>query len=64
MLKAYGLTELSFGPEYILPKPNDKRLLYTVAPAVARAAAESGVAKNPIEDWDKYHQFLEKVMKR
>lgn len=64
VLKAYGLTELSFGPEYILPKPNDKRLLYTVAPAVARAAAESGVAKNPIEDWDKYHQFLEKVMKR
>ena len=64
VLKAYGLSELSFGSEYILPKPNDKRLLYTVAPAVARAAAESGVAKNPIEDWDKYHQFLEKVMKR
>lgn len=64
VLKAYGLKELKFGKDYILPKPNDRRLLYTVAPAVARAAAESGVARRIISDWNKYHEFLENVMNR
>lgn len=64
VLKAYGLKELKFGKDYILPKPNDSRLLYTVAPAVARAAAESGVARRIISDWNKYHEFLENVMNR
>lgn len=63
VLKAYGLNTLSFGKDYILPKPNDKRLLFGVAPAVARAAMESGVARKPVEDWDKYHEFLEEKMK-
>lgn len=64
VLKAYGLKQLKFGKDYILPKPNDRRLLYTVAPAVARAAAESGVARRIISDWNKYHEFLENVMNR
>ncbi|MFN3850690.1 MAG: NADP-dependent malic enzyme [Spirosomataceae bacterium] len=51
---AYNLTNLTFGRDYIIPKPVDPRLLTTVAPAVARAAMESGVAKNPITDWDAY----------
>lgn len=62
VLKAYGLKELSFGKDYILPKPHDKRLLFTVAPAVARAAMDSGVARNPITDWDAYRKFLENVL--
>ena len=62
VLDAYGVKELSFGPDYILPKPVDKRLLFTVSPAVAKAAEESGVARNPIKDWDKYRQFLESVL--
>lgn len=64
VLKIYKLQELSFGPDYILPKPFDPRLLYTVAPAVARAAAESGVAMNPIEDWDAYDRRLHLLMAR
>ncbi len=51
---AYNEKTISFGPDYIIPKPVDPRLLSTVAPAVARAAMESGVAKNPITDWDAY----------
>ena len=43
---------ISFGPDYIIPKPLDPRLLSTVAPAVAKAAMESGVAKYPITDWE------------
>ena len=62
VLDAYGVKELSFGPDYILPKPVDKRLLFTVSPAVAKAADESGVARNPIKDWNKYQQFLESVL--
>lgn len=62
VLDAYGVKELSFGPDYILPKPVDKRLLFTVSPAVAKAAEESGVARNPIKDWNKYQQFLESVL--
>ncbi len=52
--KAYNVTNLVFGKEYIIPKPLDPRLLITVAPAVARAAMESGVARKPISDWDQY----------
>ncbi|QDF98613.1 NADP-dependent malic enzyme [Azoarcus sp. DD4] len=51
---AYGGAELSFGPEYIIPKPFDPRLIVKIAPAVARAAMESGVASRPIEDFDAY----------
>ncbi|ANQ86369.1 malic enzyme [Azoarcus olearius] len=51
---AYGGAELSFGPEYIIPKPFDPRLIVKVAPAVAKAAMESGVATRPIEDFEAY----------
>ncbi|PTD96831.1 NADP-dependent malic enzyme [Pseudothauera lacus] len=51
---AYGGAELSFGPEYIIPKPFDPRLIVKIAPAVARAAMDSGVATKPIEDFDAY----------
>ena len=55
---AYGSKNLSFGPEYIIPKPIDLRLIYTVAPAVAKAAIESGVAQRKINDWEGYRQEL------
>ena len=55
---AYGEKSLTFNPQYIIPKPLDPRLLTAVAPAVAKAAMESGVARYPITDWDKYHQEL------
>lgn len=55
---AYGKTRLTFGKEYIIPKPFDPRLITTVPPAVAKAAMESGVAKMPIEDWEKYKEEL------
>jgi len=55
---AYGETKLNFGREYIIPKPFDPRLISVVAPAVARAAMESGVALQPITDWDKYEEEL------
>ncbi|MDB5201744.1 MAG: malic protein NAD-binding protein [Ferruginibacter sp.] len=51
---AYNEKNISFGPDYIIPKPVDPRLLATVAPAVARAAIDSGVARIPIKDWDAY----------
>lgn len=51
---AYNERTLVFGPNYIIPKPIDNRLLSTVAPAVAKAAIESGVAKYPITDWETY----------
>jgi len=51
---AYAEKNIVFGADYIIPKPLDPRLLSTVAPAVAKAAIESGVAKNRIEDWDAY----------
>lgn len=56
--EAYGAKNLSFGKEYILPKPLDHRLLTTVAPAVAKAAVDSGVAKNNINDWENYKEEL------
>lgn len=55
---AYGETRLTFGREYIIPKPFDPRLIATVPPAVAKAAMESGVAKGSIEDWEKYEEEL------
>ena len=55
---AYGETKLIFGRDYIIPKPFDPRLISTVAPAVARAAMESGVALHPILDWQKYEEEL------
>ncbi len=57
---AYNEKTISFGPHYIIPKPVDPRLLATVAPAVARAAMESGVAKYPITDWAAYELELNK----
>jgi malate dehydrogenase (oxaloacetate-decarboxylating)(NADP+) len=60
VLRAYGIDKLEFGREYIIPKPLDPRLISSVAPAVARAAMESGVAKFPIVDWDAYKISLDK----
>jgi len=57
---AYGETNISFGKEYIIPKPLDYRLITTVAPAVAKAAMESGVAQIKIDDWAKYEENLDK----
>ncbi len=55
---AYGETKLGFGKEYIIPKPFDPRLISTIPIAVAKAAIESGVATQPILDWDKYEEEL------
>ena len=55
---AYGQQELSFGPEYLIPKPFDPRLIEKIAPAVALAAMESGVATRPIQDFVAYHEQL------
>ncbi|OOB81631.1 NADP-dependent malic enzyme [Flavobacterium columnare] len=55
---AYGETKLVFGRDYIIPKPFDPRLIAEVAPAVAKAAIESGVAQQPITDWEKYRNEL------
>ena len=55
---AYGETKLNFGRDYIIPKPFDPRLISQVPPAVAKAAIESGVAKYPITDWQKYEDEL------
>ncbi len=56
---AYEGAALSFGPEYLIPKPFDPRLMMKIAPAVARAAAESGVALRPIADFNAYHEKLQ-----
>ncbi len=56
--RAYSSKNLSFGKDYIIPKPIDHRLIYTVAPAVAKAAIDSGVAGTTIKDWDAYIQDL------
>ncbi|MBD5271652.1 MAG: hypothetical protein HDS42_00005 [Bacteroides sp.] len=61
--KIYNEPDLQFGRNYILPKPFDKRLIYTVPPAIAKAAIESGVAQMPITDWDKYVEFLKSIRK-
>jgi malate dehydrogenase (oxaloacetate-decarboxylating)(NADP+) len=62
--RAYGGTAPMFGPEYIIPKPFDPRLILHVAPAVARAAMDSGVAQQPISDWDAYREKLEEFVFR
>ena len=58
----YGITNLSFGPEYLIPKPFDPRLMIKIAPAVAKAAAESGVASRPIADMDAYVDRLQQFV--
>jgi malate dehydrogenase (oxaloacetate-decarboxylating)(NADP+) len=60
VLKAYNLDSLSYGKDYIIPKPLDPRLISCVASCVARAAMESGVARQPISDWDAYKRNLDK----
>jgi malate dehydrogenase (oxaloacetate-decarboxylating)(NADP+) len=62
--RAYGGSAPVFGPDYIIPKPFDPRLILHVAPAVARAAMESGVAQQPITDWDAYRETLEQFVFR
>ncbi|MFM0251179.1 NADP-dependent malic enzyme [Paraburkholderia sediminicola] len=59
---AYGIQDLSFGPAYLIPKPFDPRLIVKVAPAVAKAAMDSGVAERPIEDMDAYEQHLQQFV--
>src|SRR5204863_6183602 len=55
---AYGVETPAFGPDYLIPRPFDPRLILTIAPAVARAAMVSGVATRPIADFDAYRQKL------
>lgn len=59
---AYDAKNMIFGKNYIIPKPLDFRLITSVAPAVAKAAMDSGVAQNPIEDWDAYRHRLDERM--
>ncbi|MGG5809957.1 NADP-dependent malic enzyme [Falsiroseomonas sp. CW058] len=61
---AYGGNAPVFGPDYIIPKPFDPRLILEIAPAVARAAAESGVARRPVADLGKYRHELERFVFR
>ncbi len=56
--RAYGEKVASFGPEYLIPNPFDPRLIVKIAPAVAKAGMDSGVATRPIKDWDAYIQCL------
>lgn len=60
--EAYGMNNIKFGREYILPKALDPRLLLCVAPAVAKAAAQSGIARRPIPDWNIYQTKLRNLM--
>ena len=55
---AYGTSNLTFGRNYIIPKPFDPRLIYEIPPAIAKAAMDSGIAKYPIKDWEKYKEEL------
>jgi malate dehydrogenase (oxaloacetate-decarboxylating)(NADP+) len=64
VLKAYGLRQLRFGPEYLIPKPFDPRVLLWLAPAVAKAAMDTGVARRPIADLEAYRESLERIMGR
>jgi malate dehydrogenase (oxaloacetate-decarboxylating)(NADP+) len=64
VLKAYGGDPIRFGKEYIIPKPLDPRVLRWVAPAVAKAAVETGVARVTITDWEKYADQLEERLGR
>ena len=58
VMAAYNGKEMHFGREYLIPTPFDPRLIYTVSPAVAKAAMDTGVARVPITDWDKYKELL------
>jgi malate dehydrogenase (oxaloacetate-decarboxylating)(NADP+) len=58
--KAYNVDKLVFGKDYIIPKPLDPRLISCIAPAVARAAMDTGVAKYPISDWEAYKKSLDR----
>lgn len=60
VVKAYNVEKMSYSRDYIIPKPLDHRLITTVAPAVAKAAMDSGVAREPITDWDEYRDLLSK----
>ncbi len=62
VLFAYSTKKIEFGPEYIIPKPFDSRVLYRVASAVAKAAMDSGVAQKPIEDFTVYEEHLERLL--
>jgi malate dehydrogenase (oxaloacetate-decarboxylating)(NADP+) len=62
VLKAYGLESLSFGRDYLIPKPFDPRVLLREAPAVAQAAVDSGVARRPLRDMGAYIESLERIM--
>jgi malate dehydrogenase (oxaloacetate-decarboxylating)(NADP+) len=64
VLRAYNVNKMTFGPDYIIPKPFDARVLLWVAPAVAGAAAESGVARKPIADLDAYREHLHTLVER
>ncbi|HEY4584613.1 MAG TPA: phosphate acyltransferase, partial [Acidimicrobiia bacterium] len=59
VLRAYDLERLQFGPEYLIPKPFDSRVLWRVAPAVAKAAMDEGLAGTPIADFDEYRAQLQ-----
>jgi len=61
VLKAYGTEDLKFGPEYIIPKPFDPRILTWVAPAVAKAAVDTGVSRIDAPDWEEYKERLERI---
>jgi malate dehydrogenase (oxaloacetate-decarboxylating)(NADP+) len=60
VLKAYNVEKLTFGKDYIIPKPLDPRLISCVASCVAKAAMDSGVARQPITDWEAYKKILDK----
>jgi malate dehydrogenase (oxaloacetate-decarboxylating)(NADP+) len=64
VLTAYGADSFAFGPDYIIPKPFDPRLIIKLAPAVAKAAMESGVATRPIQDFDAYREKLSRFVFR
>jgi len=64
LASAYGGHELSFGAEYIIPKPFDPRLITVIPPAVAKAAMDTGVATKPIKDFDVYNEWLSQFMFR
>jgi malate dehydrogenase (oxaloacetate-decarboxylating)(NADP+) len=64
VMEAYALRSLSFGKDYIIPKPLDPRLITTVSTAVAKAAMESGVARQPIADWEAYQIELTRRLGR
>src|SRR5207244_12955922 len=59
---AYGIEDVRFGADYLIPKPFDPRLIVNIAPAVAKAAVESGVATRPITDFDAYRQSLLQIV--